>query len=167
MDITTKIEQLLCPVLADKGYALVRVLFQGDNLNRTLQIMAEKLDGSDMQVADCESLSQTISALLDVEDIINHRYLLEVTSPGIDRPLIKPADYVRFAGREMKLETLSPIDGRKRFKGLLLGLDESGDNVNMNFEGKSLSIPLSIVGKAKLVLTDELITSLLKKSHKE
>ncbi len=162
MDIISKITHIIEPTVQDMGYDLVRVLFQGDDLNRTLQVMAERKDRQDMKVEDCEALSKAISALLDVEDPIERRYVLEVTSPGIDRPLIKAEDFERFAGHEFKLETLSPIDGRKRFKGRLLGLDSTKEKIKMNFEGQDIEIPLTLVGKAKLVLTDELIASFLK-----
>ncbi len=162
MDVISKITHIIEPTVQDMGYELVRVLFQGDDLNRTLQVMAERIDRQDMKVEDCEALSKAISALLDVEDPIERRYVLEVTSPGIDRPLIKAQDFVRFAGHEFKMETMSPINGRKRFKGQLLGLDAAQENVRMVFEGQELSVPLSLVGKAKLVLTDELVASFLK-----
>ena len=113
-----------------------------------------------MTADDCESLSRALSAILDVEDIIAGRYLLEVTSPGIDRPLVKLQDYDRFKGREAKIETLLPIDGRKRFKGLLKGVQ--GNQVLIDFEGNEIAIDFSAISKAKLVLTDELVAQLLK-----
>lgn len=164
MDVLSKITNIITPVIEDKGYALVRVLFQGDSVNKTLQIMLERQDGKDMKIDDCETLSRTISAQIDVANLIDERYVLEVTSPGIDRPLVKAQDYNRFKGREFKLETISAIEGRKRFKGKLLGLDESSENIKMIFEGRDIQIPLPLVSKAKLVLTDELIASFLKKA---
>ena len=160
MDIVQKITQIIEPTLADMGFALVRVLYQGADTNNTLQIMIERADFSAMQADDCEKVSKALSAILDVEDVIANRYLLEVTSPGIDRPLVKLADYERFSGREAKVETLIPVDGRKRFKGKLLGVD--GNQVIMNFAGQELKIEFDIISKAKLVLTDELVAQMLK-----
>ena len=142
----------------------MRVLFQGAETNKTLQIVAERQDRKDMQVEDCEQLSRAVSVLLDVEDPICARYTLEVTSPGIDRPLVKPADYERFKGYEMKLETLVPLEGRRRFKGRLSGYDAAADQVLMTFEGAEIRIPFAQISKAKLVLTDELMASFLKNS---
>lgn len=164
MDILTKIEQIITPTVTEMGYELVRVLLQGAETNKTLQIMAERQDRKDMQVEDCEQLSRAVSALLDVEDPIRARYTLEVTSPGIDRPLVKPADYERFKGYEMKLETLVPLEGRRRFKGRLSGYDAAADQVLMTFEGAEIRIPFAQISKAKLVLTDELMASFLKNS---
>lgn len=160
MDLVEKITQLIEPVLQDRGFELVRVSYQGNDNNNTLQVMAEHKDGQNMTADDCESLSRALSAILDVEDIIAGRYLLEVTSPGIDRPLVKLQDYDRFKGREAKIETLLPIDGRKRFKGLLKGVQ--GDQVLIDFEGNEIAIDFSAISKAKLVLTDELVAQLLK-----
>ena len=160
MDIAQKIIKIIEPTLIDRGFELVRVLFQGADTNNTLQIMVERADHTDMKADDCETLSRALSAVLDVEDVISSRYVLEVTSPGIDRPLVKIADYDRFAGREAKIETMVPVDGRKRFKGKLLGVD--GNMVQIDFEGQKQSIDFSIISKAKLVLTDELVAQLLK-----
>ena len=160
MDIVQKITQIIEPTLADMGFALVRVLYQGADTNNTLQIMIERADYSAMQADDCEKVSKALSAILDVEDVIANRYLLEVTSPGIDRPLVKLSDYQRFTGREAKVETLIPVDGRKRFKGKLLGVD--GNQIMINFEGLELKIDFDIISKAKLVLTDELVAQMLK-----
>lgn len=160
MDLVEKITQLIEPVLQDRGFELVRVSYQGNDNNNTLQVMAEHKDGQNMTADDCESLSRALSAILDVEDIIAGRYLLEVTSPGIDRPLVKLQDYDRFKGREAKIETLLPIDGRKRFKGLLKGVQ--GNQVLIDFEGNEIAIDFSAISKAKLVLTDELVAQLLK-----
>ncbi|MBP5535098.1 MAG: ribosome maturation factor RimP [Alphaproteobacteria bacterium] len=160
MDIVQKITKIVEPTLTDRGFELVRVLFQGADTNNTLQIMVERADHTDMKADDCESLSRALSAVLDVEDVIQSRYVLEVTSPGIDRPLVKLADYERFVGREAKIETMVPVDGRKRFKGKLLGVD--GNNVQIDFEGQKQNIDFSIISKAKLVLTDELVAQLLK-----
>ena len=160
MDIVQKITKIIEPTLTDRGFELVRVLFQGADTNNTLQIMVERADHTDMKADDCETLSRALSAVLDVEDVISSRYVLEVTSPGIDRPLVKLADYERFVGREAKIETMVPVDGRKRFKGKLLGVE--GNTVQIDFEGQKQNIDFSIISKAKLVLTDELVAQLLK-----
>ena len=164
MDIINKVSNIIMPTLEEMGYDLVRILFQGAEGNKTLQIMAERQDRRNMQVEDCEALSRSISALLDVEDPIKERYTLEVTSPGIDRPLVKAEDYERFKGNEMKLESLLAIDGRKRFRGKLLGYDAATEQVIMMFEGAEIRIPFAQISKAKLVLTDELVASFLKNS---
>jgi ribosome maturation factor RimP len=138
------------------GYALVRVAIVGGVARPTLQVMAERKDGAAMSVDDCADISEAISAVLDVEDPIAGAYTLEVSSPGIDRPLVKKADYERFAGFEAKLETAQPVGGRKRFRGRLLGTGE--DTVRMRLDsGEELDLPLDGIAKAKLVLTDELI----------
>lgn len=160
MNIEEKIQQIIEPSMNDDGFDLVRVLFSGAETDNTLQIMAERKDGQNMTADDCEKLSRHLSAVLDVEDVIQSRYLLEVTSPGIDRPLVKLADYDRFKGREAKIETLLPIDGRKRFKGKVLGTDD--DKIVLDFEGKEVKIDFSAITKAKLVLTDELLKQMLK-----
>jgi ribosome maturation factor RimP len=114
-----------------------------------------------MNVEDCAEVSHAVSAILDVEDPIDGEYTLEVSSPGIDRPLVRARDYERYAGYEAKLETGEPIDGRKRFRGRLKGLD--GESVGIEVEGLGLvQIPLGRLAEAKLVLTDELVRASLK-----
>lgn len=151
-----KVTELIEPSLRDMGFELVRVLLMGGQ-RPTLQIMAERADHRPMTVEQCAEISHTVSALLDVADPIASAYRLEVTSPGIDRPLTRRADYDRFAGFEARLETVDPIDGRRRFRGQLLGL--SGDDVRVRLAEGERAIPLSQVKKAKLVLTDELLAS--------
>ena len=160
MNTEERIKQIIESSVNAEGFDLVRVLFSGAEKDNTLQIMVARLDGTNMTSDDCEKLSRSLSALLDVEDVIQSRYLLEITSPGIDRPLVKLADYDRFKGREAKIETLLPIDGRKRFKGELLGTD--GKKIILNFEGKEIKIDFEAITKAKLVLTDELLKQMLK-----
>jgi ribosome maturation factor RimP len=153
---TDAVASLIEPTLEAMGYALVRVMLVGGAGRPTLQVMAERTDGTDMSVDDCADISEAVSAILDVEDPISGAYTLEVSSPGIDRPLVKKADYERFAGFEAKLETAQPIAGRKRFRGRLLGTGE--DTVRMRLDsGEELDLPLGGIAKAKLVLTDELI----------
>ena len=155
MDKTADIARLIEPTLQAMGFELVRVQFGGGQHRPTLQIMAERIDRQPMAVEDCAEISRNLSALLDVEDPLPGSYLLEVSSPGIDRPLIRPADYERFAGFEARLETTAPIEGRKRFRGKLMGL--AGDRVRLAEEGGELTLPLEQINKAKLLLTDALI----------
>lgn len=159
----TRVERMLSPSIEDMGYALVRLRMMGGKQRPTLQVMAERADGTDMSVDDCAKLSRVISALLDVEDPIAGSYLLEVSSPGLDRPLVRAADFERFAGQEARLETVRPIDGRRRFKGCLLGLDGARVRIRLDSDpGRVAEIPLAEVAEAKLVLTDELIRTALK-----
>ncbi len=149
-----KIERLLQPSLDMMGYEIVRVLVMGKH-TPTLQIMAERKDGQTMTVEDCADISRQISAVLDVEDPIRSAYTLEVSSPGLDRPLTRPKDYQRFAGYEARLETRQPIDGRRKFTGKLLGIE--GEVVKLKDDAGEVSLPYAQIHKAKLVLTDELL----------
>lgn len=158
MDLQSRLEALIAPSLDAMGYELVRVQLQGKQ-RLTLQIMADRKDGVMMAVDDCADISRSVSALLDVEDPISAAYTLEVSSPGIDRPLTRAKDFVNWAGFEAKMESCQPIDGRKRFRGKLLGLDGTGAFVRLAVEAGEVSIPLADVRGAKLVLTDELIAA--------
>jgi ribosome maturation factor RimP len=155
-----ELEQLFAPSLAALGFDVVRVTMGGAAKTRTLQVMAERKDRRTMTVEDCAEVSRVLSALLDVEDPIQGSYSLEVSSPGIDRPLVRPEDYTRFAGFEARVETRQPIEGRRRFRGRLRGVED--DRVIMNVidvddSAVAIAIPLSDIERAKLVLTDELI----------
>lgn len=154
MDVTTRIEQIIAPSVEGMGYEVVRVQLTGSE-RPVLQIMAERADRAAMTVEDCADISRALSALLDVEDPIAGAYTLEVSSPGIDRPLTRPQDYVRFAGFEAKVETRASVDGRKRWRGVLRGL-EDGCVVLEHEQGVS-RLPLDGVQKARLVLTEALI----------
>ena len=156
-----KIAQLIEPCLEGLGYDLVRIRFEGSP--KTLQIMAERADRQEMTVDDCASISRNISAILDVEDPIPGAYDLEVSSPGIDRPLVRRDDFSRFAGYVAKLETARPLDGQKRFRGMLGGL--SGDNVVVDCDGAEAHIPFDDIVRAKLVMTDELIAESMNKQN--
>lgn len=149
-----EVERLVAPSLAAMGYEIVRVLLSGQRRAR-LQIMAERSDGTGMTVDDCASVSRAVAALLDVEDPIAGAYDLEVSSPGIDRPLTRLADFARFAGHEAKLELTMPVDGRRRWNGRLLGVD--GDQVRFAADGVEVSVAFAQIAKAKLILTDALI----------
>jgi ribosome maturation factor RimP len=155
------IEQLIEPTLNDMGFELVRAQMVGKD-SSTLQIMAERRGGEGaepetMTVADCAKISRAISAILDVEDPIKGTYTLEVSSPGLDRPLVRERDFTRFAGSTAKVEMAHAIDGQRRFKGLLNGID--GGMVKMEVDGKSIDLPLDDVVRAKLVITDEMLAA--------
>lgn len=157
MTLQERLEGLIAPTIDSMGYELVRVLLLGKQ-RLVLQIMAERKDRQAMTVDDCADISRAVSAVLDVDDPIDAAYTLEVSSPGIDRPLTRRDDFVRFAGFETKLELSRPVDDRKRFRGRLLGLDDS-DQVRLVDETGEHLLPLDAVQKAKLVLTDELIAA--------
>jgi ribosome maturation factor RimP len=152
---TNEIARIIEPSLQAMGYALVRVMQTGGKQRPTVQVMAERRDEAPMTVEDCAEISRSVSALLDVEDPIAGAYTLEVSSPGIDRPLVRPADYDRFAGFEAKIELSESLDGRKRFRGRLLGRRD--DQVRLVAESGEVLLPLNRIARAKLVLTDELI----------
>ena len=141
------------PTVAALGFELVRVTFGGSR-RPTLQVMAERPDGT-MSVDDCASLSRELSALLDVEDPIAGEYMLEVSSPGIDRPLTRLKDFDRWAGFQARLELDASIDGRRRFKGTLRGVE--GDSVRLDVDDATLALPFDRIAKAKLVMTDALL----------
>src|SRR6201986_147866 len=136
MALSQVIERIITPTVEGMGYELVRLTVSGGQ-RKTLQVMAEPRDGRNMSLEDCSHLSRAVSAVLDVEDPIEGAYSLEVSSPGIDRPLTRPKDYERFAGFDANLETLAPIDGRKRLKGKLLGLE--GTTVKIDVEGTPMA----------------------------
>jgi len=149
-----EVERLIAPAVVAMGYDIVRVLLSGKRRPR-LQIMAERHDGAGMVVDDCVALSRAIEAILDVEDPIAVGYELEVSSPGIDRPLTRAADFERFAGFEAKLETAPPYEGQRRWIGRLLGLE--GETVRIETEEGEVALPCAAIAKAKLLLTDDLI----------
>src|ERR1700749_2831592 len=136
------------------GYRLVRVVITSGR-RPTLQVMAERRDDQPMTVEDCAQISHQVSAILDIADPIAGTYMLEISSPGIDRPLVRAEDYDRFSGFEARIELAQPIEGRKRFRGRLLGT--SGTSVRLATEAGEMSLPLADVARAKLVLTDDLI----------
>ena len=149
-----------------QGYRLVRLRVMGGK-RKTLQILAERPDGQ-MDVEDCAKLSRALSEVLEAADPISEEYVLEVSSPGIDRPLTAPDDFARFAGYEARVELARGLDGRRRFKGLLIGLE--GSDVVMDVteatETRRVKIPLADILDAKLVLTDRLIQESLKAREK-
>jgi ribosome maturation factor RimP len=159
----TELETLIAPTIEPMGYELVRVRLSGSP-QATLQVMAERADGKPMAVEDCESISRALSAKLDVEDPIAAAYTLEVSSPGIDRPLVRPQDYRRFAGHIARVETRVPVAGRRRFSGRIAEATES--HVRLKLEETvadggipEVEIPIADIARAKLKLTDELIAA--------
>jgi len=156
MDLAGHVEALIGPTVEAMGYSLVRVQILGRNRPR-LQIMAERMDGESMLVDDCAAISRAVSAVLDVEDPIAGAYTLEVSSPGIDRPLVRLADFDRFAGFEAKVEMDLAVDGRRRFQGRLLGTE--GDAVRLRMEDSEVVLPYADIRRAKLVLTEELLAT--------
>ncbi|WP_420412532.1 ribosome maturation factor RimP [Roseibium sp.] len=161
--LDARVAAIVEPVIEDLGYRLVRTRITAAN-GCTLQIMAERPDGT-MTVEDCETISRAVSPALDVEDPINRAYHLEVSSPGIDRPLVRAGDFERWAGHEMKVEMDVMQDGRKRFRGALLGVEGAAAKLRLpdarENEPDTVLLPLEDIGEAKLVLTDDLITAAL------
>ncbi len=155
-----KIIPIIEPSIEAMGYSLVRVQWQ-DGATRSLQIMIERRDGREIAVEDCTEVSHTVSALLDVEDPIDAAYNLEVSSPGIDRPLTKMEHFKEYAGEEAKIEMAVPQAGRKRFRGTLSGTE--GELVKVLVDGTEYSLPYAEMQSAKLVLTDALMKKALKK----
>lgn len=160
MDVTDRLQQLITPTIEDMGFEIVRVQVSGAQ-RPVLQVMADRTDGAPMTVDDCADISRALSALLDVEDPINGAYTLEVSSPGIDRPLTRLKDFTRFAGFEARVETRLPIDGRKRFRGVIRGVEDETILLDMP-EGEA-ALPWPDVQRAKLVLTDALIEAAKKR----
>lgn len=160
-DLISRIGEVITPAAEAMGYSLVRISYTGSR-RPVLQIMAERENG-EMSIEDCAELSRVISALLDVEDPITGEYTLEVSSPGIDRPLTRPKDFERYSGHLAKIETAQPVQGRRRFRGVLGGLAPSGDTLLLEDEACGrVELPLALLVKARLVLTDALIAESLK-----
>ncbi len=153
-----RIAEIIAPVIEDLGFELVRVRLMAGK-TRTLQIMAERPEGG-IEVDDCARISTAVSAILDVEDPIEDNYTLEVSSPGIDRPLTRLKDFDTWEGYEAKLETAEMIDGRRRFKGTLAGTE--GSEVLIEIAEGTIGLQFDWLTEAKLVLTDELIRDMLK-----
>lgn len=159
MQAIGEVERLVGPSIEGLGYELVRVRLTGGGVP-TLQVMAERKDRREMSVDDCAEISRLISAVLDVEDPIPGSYTLEVSSPGLDRPLVRAGDYERFAGFEVRVETRRPIAGRKRFRGRLVG--RRGEDVVVAIGDVEHAFPFDEVLRGKLVLTDALIADAMK-----
>jgi ribosome maturation factor RimP len=159
---TDGIAKMIEPSLTAMGYRVVRVMLVGGR-GVTLQIMAERVDDAPLTLDDCTLISRSVSALLDVADPIPCAYVLEVSSPGIDRPLVRAEDYDRFRGFEARVELRVPVDGRKRFRGRLLGVAE-GD-IRLATAAGERRLPLASIARAKLVITDELLNTAQPRLH--
>ena len=156
--IDRRMAAIVGPVIEDMGYELVRVRLMGGK-SKTLQIMADRPQGG-IEVEDCAKISTAVSAVLDVEDPLDDAYTLEVSSPGIDRPLTRLKDFDAWAGYEAKIETTEMIDGRRRFRGVLAGTED--DEVLLEIEEGTIGLKFDWLSDAKLVLTDELIADMLR-----
>lgn len=156
MGLSELIEEKIRPTIEDMGFRLVRVQLSGGQSLR-LQIMAERAADGTISVDDCADISRAVSALLDVEDPIAGAYTLEVSSPGIDRPLIRLEDFERYAGFDARIELDRPVDGRRRFKGRLGGVD--GDTVLVTAEEGEVRVAFADIRQAKLLMTDALLAA--------
>ena len=156
MEIETRIGDILNPTLKRMGYELVRGQSSGSQ-QKTMQRMVERRDRAGMTVDDCADISREVSVILDVESPLEDVYDLEVSSPGIDRPLVRPVDFERYAGFDAKIEMEAAIDGRKKFKGQLLGIEQG--LVKIRFNEETHELPVSDIRRAKLLLTEELLKS--------
>ncbi|WP_417464129.1 ribosome maturation factor RimP [Kordiimonas sp.] len=157
-DAADNIAALIEPTVSALGYELIRVTYGGGR-KPTLQIMAEKPDGS-MGVEDCAKLSRELSLILDVEDPLPGEYLLEVSSPGIDRPLTRPKDFERWLGFEAKVELGTQMDGRRRYRGRMTSF--TGDMLTMETDEGVVELEFGEIAKAKLLMTDELLEAVQK-----
>jgi ribosome maturation factor RimP len=158
-----RVAEIIEPTIEQIGYRLVRVRLSAQN-GATLQIMAERPDGT-MAVEDCEKVSMAVSPVLDVEDPIDKAYHLEVSSPGIDRPMVRKSDFTRWLGHLVKCETSILVDGRKRFRGKIVAADENGFTIERDQpaygEEPVAVIPFTALAEGKLILTDDLIRDAL------
>jgi ribosome maturation factor RimP len=163
--VAARVAAIVEPVIEDLGFNLVRVRVTGTN-GCTVQIMAERPDGT-MSVADCETVSRAISPVLDLEDPIPQAYYLEISSPGIDRPLVRVSDFERWIGYDAKIEMAVPLGGRKRFRGFLRGVENGKLVVELPDVKEGLEpiahLPLTDLGEAHLVMTDDLIRESLRR----
>jgi len=158
--IDRRLADIVTPTIEGMGYSLVRLRFMGGTKRNTVQIMAERQSDGGMEVEDCARLSRALSAVLDVDDPIESAYALEVSSPGIDRPLTRLEDFDRFEGWEARIETTEMIDGRKRFRGILAGVED--DEVLLVIPEGTVGLRFDWLADAKLVLTDDLIAESLR-----
>jgi len=157
--LAARVAAIAAPVLEGLGYRLVRVRISGAD-GCTVQIMAERPDGT-MSIEDCEAASRALSPVLDVADPVPSTYRLEMSSPGIDRPLVRRSDFERGTGQVVKIEMAVPVEGRKRFRGTISGVE--GDAARIEVDGVDVLLPMHDVAEAKLVLTDQLIAETLRR----
>jgi ribosome maturation factor RimP len=167
--VAARVAAIAAPVLGTMGYRLVRVRVSGAS-GCTVQIMAERPDGS-MAIEDCEAASRALSPVFDVEDPIDREYRLEISSPGIDRPLVRRSDFERYAGHEAKIEMTVAQDGRKRFRGIVTGVEGEAAKLRRKdaAEGEPADVllPIADMAEARLVLTDELVRESLRKGKSQ
>lgn len=159
---------LVEPVLESLGFRLVRVKVSGRD-GQTVQIMAERADGS-MSIEDCETASRELSPLLDAHDVVSGSYRLEISSPGIDRPLVRASDFEDWPGHEARIELKEPVDGRRRFQGRLEGYEAGEVRLEVDLEeigATTVGFPLGLVSEARLVMTDDLIREALTRAKKQ
>lgn len=156
-DLAARVEQLVTPTIEAMGFDVVRILLTTGQ-HATLQIMAEPKDGRMMVVDDCADISRAVSAIMDVEDPISEAYSLEVSSPGLDRPLVRLRDFERFAGFEAKIELHRLTDGRRRFKTRIVGVEDN--IVVVDVDGEQIRLDHADIAKAKLIVTDEMLAKL-------
>jgi ribosome maturation factor RimP len=163
--LSARVAAVAEPVIEGLGYRLIRVKISSAD-GCTVQVMAERPDGT-MAVEDCEALSRALSPVLDVADLIERAYRLEISSPGIDRPLVRKSDFERYAGHLAKIEMEVPIAGRKRFRGLIAGIEGDAARIHQDDtdtgEAADLLLPIRDMNEARLVLTDELVTQALRR----
>ena len=159
---------LVAPVVQDSGLELLRIRITGQDGEQVLQIMADRDEGM-ITVEDCERISRAISAVLDVEDPLKGQYILEVSSPGMARPLCRPKDFIRWAGFEAKLELSCAFDGRKRFRGVLSGYEDGEVLMDVPLDGHeetpTLGFKFKDISEARLVANDEMIADALKRQR--
>ena len=163
--MSARVATIVEPVIEQLGYRLVRVRVSGAE-GCIVQIMAERPDGT-MTVEDCEAVSRALSPVLDMADPIDRAYRLEISSPGIDRPLVRKSDFERYAGHVAKIETAMPFQGRRRFRGILMGTEGEAVRIRRDDaaegEGAEVLLPIEEMSEAKLVLTDQLVTEALRR----
>jgi ribosome maturation factor RimP len=163
--LAARLAAIVEPVLEGLGYRLVRVRVSGSD-GCTVQVMAERPDGT-MTIDDCEAASRALSPVLDVTDPVDRAYRLEISSPGIDRPLVRRSDFERYAGSVVKIEMAVAVDGRKRFRGQLLGAEGNAARIRRDDipagEPADILLPIDEIAEARLVLTDALITESLRR----
>lgn len=164
MSITQRIEEIIAPTVESMGFEVVRIRMTGGDHAPIVQIMLDRQQGGGISIDECAKVSRQISVVLDVEEVLSGRYNLEVSSPGIDRPLVRLGDYVRYVGHEAKLEMAMPLNDRKRFRGIIEAVE--GELVRMKCDGELFDLPFTDISTAKLMLTDELIAA-HKKTQKQ
>jgi ribosome maturation factor RimP len=164
--VAAEVATLVEPALNDMGFRLVRVTVSGRD-GTTVQIMAERPDGS-ITVEDCADISRNLSPLLDAHDPISGHYMLEISSPGIDRPLARASDFEAWAGHEARIEMREQVAGRKRFRGVIQGLAEHAVRLEVPPDqgGPDVRLPVGLIAEARLVLTDDLIRETLRRAKK-